>query len=187
MKLPQLLTPRGRKPSASSLSLPLPAAEEPAADSPRSNGGASTPRRLGSLRKLVSTAGRLLTPRGGRARGEEGQLAGSPFDSPRPGSSDAQRTQAYTPSLTGLMEQQLRLSGQLTTPRRHPALESADSDAGSDTASESGSDLSSLDGFGDYARRMGPLPGSAPPGGEEACPEGSVASSSPSDQLDDLP
>ena len=119
-----------------------------------------TPRsRLG---KLVS---RVLTP---RAR----KTAPPPLDvrmlSPR---ADAQRTAAYTPTLTAMMESQLRLRGASESPassappsaRYRPPLPRlappaaptrADDDSGSDATSEADSDTSDLDGFADYARGL---------------------------------
>jgi hypothetical protein len=145
------------------------AALEPSAQSPRD--GSDSPRGASKLGKLVS----LLTPRGRRGDGAAGD---SPFASPRSAAGDAQRTQAYKTSLAGLTEQQVRLTGQLTTPRALHALETADGD--SDTASEAGSDASSLDGFGSYARKLD----AAQRG--EGSPAASTAVPSPADPVGKL-
>lgn len=152
MKLPSLLTPRGSRPSKEqSLALPLGALQQPADcfDEP----AAATPR---TRSKLLGKLGSLLTP---RARGQAAAAADSPASSGL--------IAAYRPTLTGLMEHQLRLrmaqqevvggGGSVSSRTSRPTAPSASAlEAESDdAASDSGSDLSSLDGFGDYARQRG--------------------------------
>jgi hypothetical protein len=75
----------------------------------------------------------------------------------------------------------------MATPPHHPSLESVNSRGTSDAASEPDSDLSSLDGFGDYARRLGSV--AEEPAGEAEGGQLSSRSSasSPGEHLDDLP
>ena len=193
--LDRVLTPRGKRgaggfggntSSLPHLALPPPG-EFSQIDSPRE--ALLTPRRTSAMRlgKLMSAAGRMLTPRGRREAAAASPRPGG-FASPRPTfSGDSMRTEAYRPTLTGLMVQQVRMSPALAgagaspapTPRRPAASDGDDSssDSGSTSdASEAESDLSSLDGFGEYARGVGPAApsGPLPPTPEEG--EGSTGS-----------
>lgn len=146
MGLLGVLTPREPKKSGVTSPTPWPlplAALETSAQSP--SDGCDSPRGTSKLGKLVS----LLTPRGRRGDESPGD---SPFASPRVAAAASQTAQAFKTSLAGMTEQQMRLSAPLTTPRALHPLETADSE--SDGESEAGSDASSLDGFGKYARRL---------------------------------
>ena len=201
--LDRVLTPRGKRGVGGGggntsflpqLALPAPG-EFAQTDSPRE--ALLTPRRTSAMRlgKLMSAAGRMLTPRGRREAAASPRPGG--FASPRPGfSSDAMRTEAYRPSLTGLMEQQVRMSPALAgagaspapTPRRPAASDDGDSSCDSSStsdASEAESDLSSLDGFGEYARGMEPIvPGGPLPSTPE---EGEGSTGSAPSNPDTLP
>ncbi|KAL4425491.1 hypothetical protein ABPG75_009507 [Micractinium tetrahymenae] len=160
--LERVLTPRGaggKRPELPVLALPEAGRAEPASPFADENCIPSqTPRSKASrLSKLLSGASRVLTPRR-RGSNADGSLAlQAALVSPRPcsaGAGDAQRT---TPTLrrapAGLAEAQLRLANSpapSTTPAGDAATHAGAGD--SDTASEADSDLSSLDGFGDYAR-----------------------------------
>lgn len=144
--LDQVLTPRGggRKPQLS-LALPLAPLEDSQTAQPAPEA------RMGKLKSLA----RLLTPRRGK------QQAAPGADSSTPSPAPSGLINAYRPTLTGAIEAHVRLQSarssrsesRLTTP---PPARAPLSDSGSDTESESGSDLSSLDGFGDYARGLSP-------------------------------
>jgi hypothetical protein len=200
--LDRVVTPRGKRGVGGGVGnssflpqLALPASGDFAqTDSPRE--ALLTPRRTSAMRlgKLMSAAGRMLTPRGRREPAASAGPAG--FASPRPGfSGDSMRTEAYRPSLTGLMEQQVRMSPALAgagaspapTPRRPVA---SDDDSSSDSSSNSDdsdaeSDLSSLDGFGEYARGIGPIvPGGPLPSTPE---EGEGSTGSAPSNPDQLP
>lgn len=163
--LDRVLTPRGAKrPSLPPLALPLQDAHQPAT-SPAADENVNTAQiphgRTSRLGKLVSAAGRILTPRTGR-RGASGTCSGSAtleavLASPRIHTfrriSDAQRTTARHGALS---DGQLRLSvspGATSPGPRRPLSGNDGNDAAdSDTTSLADSEASSLDGFGDYAR-----------------------------------
>ena len=151
--LDQVLTPRGGRKAPLQLSLPLGALPPP--ESPRDAATPRTAARMGKLKSGFAAVGRMLTPRRRQPEAAE--------DSPASSTPGSGLIAAYRPTMTGLLEAQVRLhsargSGrQLTTPSP-PALPPPPSDSGSDSASEADSDLSSLDGFGDYARERSLTP-----------------------------
>ena len=166
MRLLSVLTPRGsrREQKAGKLTPPaLPALA--LGELQQQDGGSSTPRRAAAMRLSgLSKLGRLLTPRARQGQAEA--AAGSP--------GDAGLIRAYTPTITAAMEAQVVLNSArktpgggaaagrlLTTPTaagQGLATPSHDTPTGfhsdCDTESEAESELSSLDGFGAYARGL---------------------------------
>lgn len=168
--LDQVLTPRGGR-KAPQLA-PLPLAQLSELKLSEGQPEAATPRTAARMGKLKSLA-RMLTPR----RKQQ----------PAPGadSTPGGLINAYRPTLTGMLEAQVRLqSARSSGGRRHLTTPSpgvaALCDSDSDSASEAGTDLSSLDGFGDYARCLEEAPGAAEG-------QGSTAPSPAADPDPDLP
>lgn len=144
----RVLTPRGR-PRLPALELPA-EAEQSALCADENLNPEQTPRSKGSrLGKLLS---RVLTPRRQSGDADRSLALQAALVSPRPRSAGAVDAQRTVPRLrrapAGLADSQLRLADSpapSATPGAGPACDS-------DTASEADSDLSSLDGFGEYAR-----------------------------------
>lgn len=156
MRLLSVLTPRGSRREHEQAKLtPLALPALPLAE--LQEDGASTPRRAAAAAMRLSglsKLGRLLTPRARQRQPEA--AAQSPCD--------AGLIQAYRPTMTAAMEAQVVLNSArktpgggggggrvLTTPSHDtPTALYSDSDSESDAESE----LSSLDGFGSYARGL---------------------------------
>lgn len=149
----RVLTPRGRPVGVSTLALP--GDTEPAALYADENSNpVETPRSKGSrLGKLLS---RVLTPRRHSGNADGSLALPASLVSPRPRSAGAIDAQRTVPGLNrapaGLATAQLRLAD---SPAPSPASIAHVGARDGDTASEAGSDLSSLDGFGEYARIHG--------------------------------
>lgn len=187
MGLIEALTPRGARPRAA-LTLQLDKLQ--AGDSAQDVGAAPTPRTMSRLSKLRQLTTKMLTPRG-RSGGSQQQLP--PDDECGSPASSGALIKAYRPTLTGLMESRTLArtaaagaaaaaggAAAATTPAglTTAAPSGASTDASSDTASEAGSndsELSSLDGFGDYARGLEVTPARTDEGA------GSTASCPPAD------
>ncbi len=145
----RVLTPRGR-PQLPALTLPGEAERAgPCADENVNPG--QTPRSKGSrLGKLLS---RVLTPRRQSGDADNNVALQTALTSARPRSAGAVDVQRTVPSLrrkpAGLADGQLRLADSPAPLLAPGARLAGESD---DAASEADSDLSSLDGFGEYAR-----------------------------------
>lgn len=184
MRLLSVLTPRGSRREHEQAKLtPLALPALPPAQL-EEDGGASTPRRAAAAAMRLSgfsKLGRLLTP---RARPRQPEAAASP--------GDAGLIQAYRPTMTAAMEAQVVLNsarktpggaggagGRVLTTPSHDTPTAFYSD--SDSESDAESDLSSLDGFGAYARKLEAVAET------EEVGEGSTGSCPADDPVDKLP
>lgn len=161
MKLLSVLTPRGSRRDKATGRLTPPGLPALALGELQQQDGASTPRKSAAAAAMrfsgLSKLGRLLTPRARQGQAEA--AAASP--------GDAGLIRAYTPTITAAMEAQVVLHSARKTPGGGAggrvlttalATPSHDTPTGfcsdSDAESEADSELSSLDGFGAYARGL---------------------------------